>query len=214
MRVGILGSGDVGQSLGTGFVSLGHEVKLGSREAANERSTAWARKAGSNASTGTFEDAAQFGEVLLLATLGAAAEEAVRRAKAQHFRGKVVVDVTNPLEFHPNAPPSLFVGHTDSLGERVQRWLPDSRVVKAFNTVGYALFFRPNLPGGPPDMFICGNDGKAKETVTGILKDFGWPTIDLGGIEAARILEAMCLAWVGSAMRLGTWEIAFKVLRR
>ena len=109
---------------------------------------------------------------------------------------------------------SLAVGHTDSAGEQVQRWLPSAYVVKAFNTVGYAHMFKPDFPGGPPDMFICGNDASAKKTVTGILQDFGWPTIDIGGIEGSRLLEPMCVLWVGYAMRTGGTNHAFKLLRK
>ena len=126
----------------------------------------------------------------------------------------MVIDATNPLDFSGGMPPKLFVGHTDSLGERVQRWLPGAKVVKAFNTVGNAFFVHPDLPGGPPDMFIAGNDADAKQTVTGILKDFGWPTIDVGGIEGARLLEPLCILWVGYGIRTGTWNHAFKLLRK
>ena len=214
MRVGILGSGDVAKALGNGFIELGHEVKMGSRDATNEKVLEWAKRAGSKASAGTFEDAARFGEVVLLCTLGVANESAISLAKHESFAGKVVIDTTNPLDFSGGMPPKLAIWGNDSGGEQVQRLLPKAHVVKAFNTVGNTLMFRPELPGGPPDMFICGNDDDAKKRVTAILKDFGWPTIDLGGIECSRYLEAMCIVWVLSGARGGNWNQAFKMLRK
>lgn len=214
MRVGILGSGDVAKALGNGFIALGHDVKMGSRSATNEKVVSWAKGAGPKASAGTFEDAARFGEIVLLCTLGEANESAITMAKAENFASKVLIDATNPLDFSGGMPPKLAVSGNDSGGERVQRLVPSAHVVKAFNTVGNAFMFRPEFPGGPPDMFICGNDDDAKKKVTAILKDFGWPTIDIGGIEGSRYLEAMCLVWVLSGARGGNWNQAFKMLRR
>jgi len=124
------------------------------------------------------------------------------------------MDATNPLVFTPGAPPSLALGHTDSGGEQVQRWLPAARVVKVYNTVGHAHMVNPNFPGGPPDMFICGNDAAAKKTVTDICRAFGWPTIDVGGIEGARLLEPLCILWVRYGFATGGWNHAFKLLRK
>ena len=214
MNVGILGTGDVGRALGTGFIALGHTVKIGARDANNEKALAWAREMGANASAGTFRDAAAFGEIVILATRGAANESAITMGGAENFRGKVLIDTTNPLDASSGMPPRLAVSGTDSGGERVQRLLPEAQVVKAFNTVGNALMFRPELPGGPPDMFICGDHDEAKRKVAAILKDFGWDVIDLGGIECSRYLEAMCMVWVLSAMRANTWHQAFKLLRK
>ena len=214
MKVGVLGTGEVGKALGKGFVALGHEVKMGSRTANNEKALAWAKEVGPNGSVGTFADAATFGEVIVLATLGVGNEEALGRAGPENLRGKVVIDATNPLDFSPGGPPRLAIAGNDSGGERVQKLLPGTHVVKAFNTVGSSLMFRPDLPGGPPDMFIAGNDQGAKKKVTGILRDFGWGAVhDLGGIEASRYLEAMCLVWVLSALPGGNWNQAFKLLR-
>lgn len=214
MKIGILGTGDVGKALGTGFVSAGHEVRMGSRKAGNEKARAWAAEAGPKASEGAFADAARFGEVVVLATLGSAAEEVVGLAGRDHLEGKVLIDATNPLSFPKGRPPELFVGHSDSLGERVQRRATGARVVKAFNTVGNAHMFKPDFPGGPPDMFIAGNDDGAKRTVTDILTSFGWGTIDLGGIEASRYLEPLCLVWVLHGIRSGSWSHAFKLLKK
>lgn len=214
MRIGILGTGEVGKALGTGFVSAGHEVRMGSRSAGNDKSRAWAAAAGAKASEGSFADAAKFGEVVVLATLGSAAESVIHMAGPDNLAGKVLIDATNPLEFPAGRPPELFVGHTDSLGERVQRWAPKARVVKAFNTVGNAHMYLPDFPGGPPDMFIAGDDEPAKKTVREILTSFGWNTVDLGGIAASRHLEPMCMVWVLHGIRSGTWNHAFKLLRK
>ncbi len=215
MKIGVLGTGDVGKAIGTGFITLGHEVKMGSRSAANERAVAWAKASGAKASVGTFADAASFGDLIVLATLGTANEEAIRAAGPEKLRGKVVIDVTNPLDFSGGMPPKLAISGNDSAGERVQKLLPGAHVVKAFNIVGHPFMFRPELPGGPPDMFIAGNDAAAKKKVTTILDDFGWGAVfDLGGIEASRYLEAMCLVWVLAAAKDGNWNQAFKLLRK
>jgi len=214
LKIGILGTGNVGHALGNGFISLGHEVKMGSRDARNEKALAWASTAGINASTGTFAEAVQFADVVILALAWAGTENALKLAGAENFAGKVVIDAVNPLVMEPGKPLGLALGCTDSAGEQIQRWIPSARVVKAFNSVGFAHMFQPDFPCGPPDMFICGNDGPAKQTVTEILKDFGWPAIDIGGIEGSRVLEPLCVLWVGYAARTGTWNHAFKLLRK
>jgi predicted dinucleotide-binding enzyme len=214
MRIGILGTGDVGRALATGLVKLGHEVKMGSRETGNPKAVAWAAEVGPRASSGSFADAAQFGELVVLATVWSGTENALRLAKTSNLAGKVLIDATNPLVIQAGAPPALVIGHRDSGGEQVQRWASEARVVKAFNTVGYAHMVNPQFPGGPPDMFICGNDGAAKETVTEILTQFGWNTIDIGGIEGSRVLEPMCILWVTYGARTNSWNHAFKLLRK
>lgn len=214
MKVGILGTGDVGRALGTAMVTLGHEVKMGSREAGNAKAQDWAGKAGKLASAGTFSEAASFGELLFLCTLWSGTENALRLAGHDHFKGKVLIETTNPLVFSQNGPPSLALGHNDSGGEQVQRWLPAARVVKAFNIVGNAHMFKPDFAGGPPTMFYCGNDAEAKRTVNDLLKQFGWETIDIGGIEGARLLEPMCILWVNYGFSSGSWNHAFKLLRK
>lgn len=210
MNVGILGSGDVARALAKGFLGLGHPVKLGSRDP--KKLDEWLKTAGERASTGTFAETARFGDLIIIATLGTGTEQAIQMAGPENFKGKVVIDTTNPLDFSGGMPPKLFVGHTDSLGERVQRWLPGARVVKAFNTVGNALMVNPKMPGGPPDMFIGGNDDDAKKLVTQICDAFGWGVIDLGGIDASRHLEPMCIVWVLHGARTGGWMHAFKML--
>jgi len=214
MKVGVLGTGDVGRVLAQAFVTLGHEVKMGAREAGNAKAAAWADSAGPTASHGTFADAARFGDIVVLATLGVANESALRAAGLDSFDGKLLIDTTNPLDFSGGMPPRLAVGHTDSGGEQVQRLLPRAKVVKAWNTVGNAQMFRPTLPGGPPDMFICGDDEGAKHQVGELLAEFGWGVADIGGIQGSRYLEAMCLAWVLYGIRSNTWNHAFKLLRK
>ena len=214
MKIGMLGTGDVGKALGRGFVTLGHEVMMGARSATSDKALAWASEMGPKASVGTFADAASFGEIVVLATLGVANESALQMAGPETLRGKVIIDTTNPLDFSGGMPPKLSLSGNDSAGEQVQRTVPGAFVVKAFNIVSNPIMFRPDLPGGPPDMFIAGNDAEAKQKVTGILKDFGWGAVfDLGGIESSRYLEAMGMVFILNAVRDGNWNQAFKMLR-
>jgi len=213
MKIGILGTGTVGKAIGHGFVALGHDTKMGARDAANENARAWVAQEGAKASSGTFADAARFAEVVVLAAKGTAALDVLRAAGAENLAGKVLIDATNPLD-ESTRPPALFVGHTDSLGERVQREVPAAKVVKAFNTIGNHLMFKPELPGGPPDMFIAGDDDGAKKTVGAILVDFGHGVVDIGPISSSRWLEAMCMAWVFAGIRSGNFVQAFKMLRK
>lgn len=212
VKVGILGSGDVGRALAAGFLSVGHEVKIGSRDPG--KLAEWIKSKGGSVTSGSFADAARFGDLIVLATLGTGTQSALEMAGAGNFDGKVVIDTTNPLDFSKGMPPRLYVGTTDSLGEQVQRWLPGAHVVKAFNTVGNALMVNPQLPGGPPDMFIAGNDDGAKKTVEQVCAAFGWGVIDLGGIDASRYLEPMCVAWVLHGFRTNSWTHAFKMLHK
>ncbi len=214
MKVGILGTGDVGRALGRGFIALGHEAMIGARTANHEKALEWVGEMGAKASQGTFADAAKFGEIIVLATLGVANPDVIKAVPAESLAGKVVIDTTNPLDFSKGFPPDLAIKGDDSGGETVQRLMPDTKVVKAFNVVGNTLMFRPELPGGPPDMFIAGDDDGAKARVAAILNDFGWPSvIDLGGIRASRWLEAMCIAWVLVGAKTGKWNQAFKMLQ-
>lgn len=213
MKIGILGTGDVGRALGRGFVALGHQVKIGARTANHEKALEWVGEMGARASQGTFADTAKFGEIVVFATLGVANPEVVKAVGAGAFSGKVVIDATNPLDFSQGFPPDLAIKGNDSGGETLQRLIPDAKVVKAFNFVGNSLMFRPELAGGPPDMFIAGDDAEAKQAVTAILRDFGWPSVvDFGGIKSSRWLEAMCIAWVLAGAATGNWRQAFKML--
>jgi 8-hydroxy-5-deazaflavin:NADPH oxidoreductase len=214
MRVGILGSGDVGRALGTAFAEHGHQVTIGSKSPEKPELRAWKEATGRGAATGTFAEAARSGEVVLLGCLGTAVDAVIDLAEPSNFDGKLLIDVTNALDFSKGMPPGLFVGTTDSLGERVQRKLPKARVVKCFNIVPNSLMGHPQLPGGTPDMIIAGNDAAAKAQVAEILRAFGWNApIDIGGIEGARWLEAMVALWIRVAGALGSYQVAFKVVR-
>jgi 8-hydroxy-5-deazaflavin:NADPH oxidoreductase len=213
VKVAMLGTGVVGKALSKGFSSRGHDVMIGSRDAG--KAQALADEVGGGASGGTLEQAASFGEIAVLATRWTGTQEALEGAGPANLAGKVLIDATNPLAPREDGPPGLALGHTDSGGEQVQRWVPDARVVKAFNIVGNPYMVDPDFPEGKPDMFIAGDDADAKATVTEILESFGWPgAIDLGGIEASRVLEPMCIAWVLYGVRNGTWDHAFKLLRK
>jgi predicted dinucleotide-binding enzyme len=209
MKAGILGSGDVAKALAAGFLGRGDAVMMGTRDPA--KLNEWLEQH-PKASVGSFKDAATFGEIVIVATRGTAAVSVIESAGAAAFDGKLVIDATNPLRFDETGP-QLAVGFNDSLGEQVQRALPGARVVKAFNTVGSQHMVHPQFDGGPPTMFFAGNDDGAKQTVAAILRDFGWDVADLGGIESARYLEPMCMAWVVYGRGAGNWHHAFKLLR-
>jgi predicted dinucleotide-binding enzyme len=213
MKIAILGTGEVGKALARGFLATGHDVMMGAREAGNPKAAAFVAETGGKATQGSFADAAKFGELAVLCTLGAA-NAAVLAAAGPHLGGKILVDTTNPLDFSKGMPPSLLRSGNDSGGEEVQRLVPTAKVVKAWNTVGNPHMFRPEFPGGPPDMFIAGNDEAAKAQVGAILRDFGWGVIDCGDIASSRYLEGMCLVWVLSAGKTGNWNQAFKMLRK
>ena len=212
MRVGILGSGGVGQDLGLGFIGLGHTVKMGSRNPAKAEIKAWLAKAGEKASAGTFSEAAAFGELAVLAIRWTGTENAIRLAGPDNLAGKVVIDATNPLMSRAKALPQLAIGGGDSASEQVQRWLPKAKVVKAFNTVNHAHMVKPSFPGGPPDMFICGDDEAARKTVAGICRQFGWGVVDMGRLEAARLIEPLALIYIQNSIRTANWNCAFKLL--
>ncbi len=214
MKVGIIGSGDVGQALGRGLARHGHEVLLGTRDPKAEKVLAWAAAAGHGARVGTMAEAAAFGEVVILAVLGSAAESAIALATPANLAHKVLLDATNPLDFSKGMPPGLFVGTTDSLAERIQRGAPSAKVVKCFNTVGNSQMIDPSVDMGVPRMFIAGDDAEAKATTTRLLQGLGWAgTIDMGGIEAARWLEASVPLWVRVGVALGSWDHIFTVAR-
>lgn len=210
-KVGVLGSGQVGQVLADGFLTHGYEVMRGSRDPG--KLAAWKAAAGDRASTGTFADTARFGEVVVLAVKGTAAEEAVGLC-GDGLNGKVVLDATNPIADAPpaNGVIAYFTGPNDSLMERLQKRAPAARFVKAFSSVGNALFVNPKLPLRPT-MFICGSDAGAKDATRGILEQFGWDSEDCGGVEAARAIEPLCMLWCISGFLRNDWVHAFKMLR-
>ena len=212
MRVGILGSGDVAKALAEGFLVHKHDVMLGTRDKA--RLAAWSSKH-PKAGIGSFTDAAEFGDVVVLAVKGTAAADALRGAGAASFAGKPIIDATNPIA---DAPPTngvlkFFTTLDDSLMERLQREFPDARFVKAFNSVGNASMVDPKFKDGKPTMFICGKDEGAKKVVTKVLDEFGWETADMGGVEAARAIEPLCILWCIPGFLRQDWVHAFKLLR-
>jgi predicted dinucleotide-binding enzyme len=199
VRIGVLGTGTVGQTIATKLVELGHEVRMGSRDAANEKARAWAESTGERASTGTFADAAGFGELVFNCTAGGASLEALEQAGEDALRGKVLVDVANPLDFSRGMPPTLTVCNDDSLAEQIQRRFPETLVVKTLNTVNAGLMVNPSLVPGEHDVFVCGDDDGAKAEVVELLESFGWPRgriVDLGGIEGARATEMYLPLWL------------------
>ncbi len=215
MKIGILGTGAVGETLGSALVARGHDVKMGSRSATNEKAAAWAEKAGARASYGTFADAAAFGDVCILCTNGGGAVAAATSA-ASGLAGKVVIDTTNPLDFSKGFPPSLFFRADDSLGEQVQKAVPAAKVVKALNTVNAVLMTEPKrVGGGHHDLLIAGNDAGAKQRVRELLADwFGWEhVIDLGDITGARATETYLALWVRLFKTFGTPDFTIRVVR-
>jgi predicted dinucleotide-binding enzyme len=213
--VGILGTGDVGKALAAGFLTIGWDVKMGTRDPQSEKVQTWVKSAGAHASAGTFAEAAGFGDVLVLCTAWTGAESAIQLAGPDRFAGKVVIDATNPLDFSGGGMPTLSVAGLDSAGERVQRWLPQARVVKAWNYIGNAHMFRPSFKTGKPDLFLAGNDTEAKRTVGEIGQSFGWPApVDLGGIESARYLEALAMVWIVNYFRTRDGNNALAFVRK
>lgn len=212
-RVGVLGSGEVGRRLASGFRSRSHDVMIGSRDPAKAELREWLSGEGAGIEAGTFAQAAAYGSLVVLALLGNAAEAVISEVGREHFSGKVVIDAMNPLDFSAGFPPELSIAGQDSLGERVQQALPDAKVVKAFNTIGNAYFVDPGFSEGRPTMLIAGDDDDAKSLVRDVLADFGWAdVVDIGGIEGSRELEALCIAWVKIGGRRGAWDHAFKLL--
>lgn len=215
MRIGILGTGVVGQTIGTKLVEQGHEVKMGARSAGNEKAAAWAERAGGSASHGTFADAAAFGALLFNCTAGRGSLAALEAAGADNLNGKILIDVSNPLDFSQGMPPSLTVCNTDSLAEQIQRAFPGLRVVKTLNTVTAAIMVDPSRIPGDHDLFVSGNDPDARAQVTRLLKEaFGWKTvIDLGDLSTARGTEMLLPLWVRLYGRFGTPMFNFHVVR-
>ena len=199
MRIGVLGTGTVGQTLGTKLVELGHEVRMGSRQAGGEKAVAWAEGAGGNASEGSFADAAEFGQVIVNATAGGVSLDALAQAGASNLAGKTLIDVANPLDFSQGFPPTLTISNDDSLGERIQREFPEANVVKTLNTVNAGVMVDPGKVAGPSTIFVCGNDDAAKAEVIELLESFGWSrddVVDLGDIGGARGAEMYLPLWL------------------
>ncbi len=214
MKVGIIGSGQVGQVLAKAFLSEGHRVMLGTRDTSKNEVVKWVKENPSGQS-GTFSETAKFGELLVLAILGSAAEEAVKLAGLENFNKKVVIDTTNPIA--PNPPTNgvlhYFTTLESSLMEKLQSAMPEAKLVKAFNSVGNAFMYKPNFKAGKPTMFICGNDEAAKKIVSEVLTTFGWEPEDMGRVESARAIEPLCILWCIPGMLRNQWTHAFKLLK-
>ena len=212
MKIGVLGSGQVAKTLAAGFLKHGHDVRVGTRHP--DKLAGWAAEH-PKAAIGSFAETAKFGEVVVLAVKGSVAADALRAAGASNVTGKTVIDVTNPIADAPpvNGVLKFFTTLDDSLMERLQGEFPAARLVKAFNSVGAAAMVNPQFKGGPPTMFMCGNDEDAKKTVKGILDQFGWQAEDLGGAEAARAIEPLCMLWCIPGFQKQDWVHAFKMLR-
>jgi predicted dinucleotide-binding enzyme len=212
-QIGVLGSGAVGETLANGFLKHGYEVMRGSREPAKLQG--WREKAGKRAAVGTFAETARYGELLVLAVKGAAAEEALKACGVDALANKTVIDTTNPISANPpqNGVLGYFTDLNGSLMERLQRAAPRANFVKAFSCVGNALMVNPEL-SARPSMFICGNDEGAKARVRQILEQFGWDTEDLGKAEAARAIEPLCMLWCIPGFLRNEWTHAYKVVRK
>jgi hypothetical protein len=213
MKIGILGSGTVGQQLGLGFARLRHDVRIGTRDPGKLND--WLKEIGKRGSVGSFEETAKFGEAVLLCTTWMGTENAINMAGKKNFSGKVVIDVTNPLDFSQGVPPKFVATLGNSGGEQVQRWLPDAKVVKAFNTIGNAIMCNPKREEGVPDLFIAGNDEAAKKKVADFAEKWGWASVvDMGDISQAYWLETFAMLWIHYGFKFNNWTHAFKLLRK
>jgi 8-hydroxy-5-deazaflavin:NADPH oxidoreductase len=212
MKIGVLGTGAAGNAIGGKLVELGHEVMMGARSADNPKALAFAERTGGSA--GTFRDAAAHGELVFSCLRGDVSLD-VLTAVSPELDGKILVDVANPLDFSQGAPPNLAIANTDSLGEMLQRGLPNTLVVKTLNTVNNAVMVNPGLIRGPHAVFVSGNDAKAKGKVKDILRSFGWQQIiDLGDISSARGPEQYLPLWLRLWKHLGTAEFNIAVVKR
>ena len=215
MKIGIIGSGVVGRVLATAFRKEGNDVMLGTRNISKEEVMKW-KNENATGSLGSFQDTAQFGEIVVLAVAGLVVEDAISLAGKEHFSHKIIIDATNPIAAVPpeNGVLKYFTTLEESLMERIQKLIPDARVVKAFNCVGNAFMYKPQFPGGTPTMFICGNDNEAKNSVSSILFSFGWEVEDMGKVEAARAIEPLCILWCIPGFLHNKWTHAFKLLKK
>jgi predicted dinucleotide-binding enzyme len=215
MKVGVLGSGIVGQVLAAGFLKHGHQVIMGTRDPKGKEVQEWVAKT-PGASAGTFAEATRFGDVVVLAVLGRIADKVIELAKPENFAGKTVIDATNPIADAPpvNGVLQYFTGPNESLGEKFQALIPLAHVVKAFNSVGNVRMVNPQFEQGTPTMFLCGDNERAKGQVSEIVRQFGWEPFDCGGIIAARAIEPLCMLWCIPGFLRNQWTHAFKVLTR
>ena len=212
MKIGIIGSGNVGKTLALGFEKYNHTVTISSRTP--EKLKEWKQSSGFKGDLGNFSQASTFGEILVLAVSGSAVEAVLKDIGQEPLQGKIVIDATNPIASEPpvNGVLKFFTRLDDSLMEQLQRKYPDARFVKAFNCIGSAHMVEPDFGGIKPTMFICGNDATAKREVTVILTQFGFEVQDMGGVEAARAIEPLCILWCIPGLTKNEWNHAFKWL--
>ena len=212
-KIGVIGSGEVGQALSNGFLKYGYDVMRGTRDPA--KLAAWKAGTGAKGSVGTMAEAAAFGEIVVLAVKGVAAKAALDQCQPSNLKGKTVIDTTNPIAEAPPVKGVLpyFTNLDESLMERLQRHVPDAHFVKAFSCVGAPSMVDPKYPGGPPTMFICGNDAGARSEVQAILTEFGWEVEDLGAVEAARAIEPLAILWCIPGFVKNRWTHALKLLK-
>ena len=225
MKIGMLGTGGVGRTLAAKLTEDGYEVMIGTRNPAETLARTEPDAQGTppfktwqaehpKVSLGTFAEAAGFGDVIFLATPGMLTPRIVVMAGTDHFAGKIVVDLTNPLDFSEGIPPKFAVTLGNALGEQIQRQIPDAKVVKAFNTIGAHIMVSPRREQGVPDLLIAGNDAGAKQWIDELARSWGASTVDMGGIENAYWLEAHAMTWILYAFRNDSWNHAFKFLRQ
>jgi predicted dinucleotide-binding enzyme len=214
MKIGIIGSGSVAQTLGAGFVKHGHQVAVGTRNV--QKLDEWKSKDGFGADVVSFQEAAKFGEMIVLAVKGVFAETALNLVGAENLDSKTIIDATNPIAEVPpvNGVLQYFTDQNYSLLELLQSKFPDANFVKAFNSVGANLMVNPDFGGIKPTMFIAGNNDKAKSQVKLILDSFGWETEDLGSAEASRAIEPLCMLWCIPGFKENKWTHAFKLLKK
>lgn len=213
-KIGIIGSGVVGQTMASGFLKYGYEVMLGSRDLT--KLAEWKSNAGFGGSIGSFSDSAKFGDIIVLATKGSAALNALQLAGKANLSGKTIIDATNPIADTPpeNGVINFFTELNDSLMERLQNGVPEANFVKAFNSIGNGLMINPDFGAEKPTMFICGNSLQAKKEVTKICSLFGFESEDMGAVEAARVIEPLCILWCIPGLRENKWNHAFRLLKR
>lgn len=215
MKIGVIGSGAVGRVLATAFLKEGHQVTLGSRNPNKDEVVKWLAE-NPDGQAGDFAATASFGELLVLATKGSVTMNAIELSGKQNLAGKVIIDATNPIAEKPpvNGVLSFFTTTEESFMEQLQKDVPEAKFVKAFNSVGNALMYKPDLQGQKPTMFICGNDAGAKQKVAEILERFGWESEDMGTVEAARAIEPLCILWCITGFLKNDWMHAFKLLKK
>jgi len=215
LKIGVLGSGDVGRVLATAFLKEGHPVMLGTRDPSKDQVVKW-KTENERGKTGTFSETAAFGDILILAAAGSVSLSVIEMAGKENFDEKLVIDTTNPIAPEPPVKGVLkfFTSLDRSLMEMIQEKIPSSYVVKAFNSVGNTFMYKPDFKNTKPTMFICGNDAVAKKTTTAILEVFGWEVEDMGPAEAARAIEPLCILWCIPGFIRNEWQHAFKLLKQ